>query len=127
MRFVWCTIGTQEPGVKAVIVKAESLEAAKDKVCGEVAAGEESPEGVRKLGESYREDYGSEWFLQELADEVIGAETTSNSLSESGTLKCMDCGWTWKGRWDNPTIPDSCEECGLDRFVTIDEDGKLID
>jgi len=69
-KFVWCTIGTHPRDMataKAVIVEAEDIEAAKHKVCEDVSAGND-PEEEKELYEGQAETYGSEWFLQVLAD-----------------------------------------------------------
>lgn len=68
MQFVWCTIGTsprEQREAKAVLVEANDLDEAIDKVCKDVSAEDE------ELYEAQKEAYGSEWFLQELADERL--------------------------------------------------------
>lgn len=72
-KFVWCTIGTnlrEMHAAKAVIVEAKDREAAKLKVLADMAFAED-PEEHEILKEDCLESYGSEWFLQDLADETL--------------------------------------------------------
>jgi len=72
-KWVWCTVGTSEREMresKAVVVEADDLEAAKEKVLAD-ACFDEDPDEEACLREGMLEGYGSEWFLQELADEQL--------------------------------------------------------
>jgi hypothetical protein len=70
MRYVWATIGESEREMaeaKAVIVEAEDIEDAKRKVTDHVADTMDDLELISAMAD----EYGSTWFLQELADEEL--------------------------------------------------------
>ena len=69
-KYVWCTIGTSPREMreaKAVIVEADDLDAAREKVLAD-ACFDEDPVEEATLRTAMFASYGLEWFLQELAD-----------------------------------------------------------
>ena len=73
MRFVWVTLTDidSSPSAKAVIVHAENADDASAKVVQDVISSISDPTEAQEIRSAMFNDYGVEWFVQELANEEI--------------------------------------------------------